>query len=194
MPTALPADVKAALRRQAPKAMRRGFEREAKKEFDKIKQQMIKEFTDNPITQEILAGPDTSNISGTLGGVSNLFAFIGFDRGETPIAPILALFEKMTIKFQNEIKRPKIGIRFSVDLPTAEDVFAVTPLPWAAGRSWAQGIERGLSGLGYLLRKNKGRSGAAIQSRVKVRGGRFHNTPYISAFIRKYKKRFEDLQ
>ena len=194
MPTALPADVKAALRRQAPKAMRRGFEREVKKQFEKIKQEMIKEFTNNPITQEILAGPDTSNISGTLGGVSNLFAFIGFDRGETPIAPILALFEKMTIKFQNEIKRPKIGIRFSVDLPTAEDVFAVTPLPWAAGRSWAQGIERGLSGLGYLLRKNKGRSGAAIQSRVKVRAGKFQNSPYISALISKYKKKFEELR
>ena len=87
-----------------------------------------------------------------------------------------------------------MGIIFEVTLPTAEDIFAVTPLPWASGRSWAEGIERGLSGLGYLLRKNKGRSGAAIQSRVKVRGGRFHNTPYISAFIRKYKKRFEDLQ
>jgi hypothetical protein len=194
MAAALPPDVIAALRRQAPKAMRRGFEREVKKQFEKIKQEMIKEFTNNPITQEILAGPDTSNISGTLGGVSNLFAFIGFDRGENPIAPILTLFEKMTIKFQNEIKRPKIGIRFTVDLPTAEDIFAVTPLPWAAGRSWAQGIERGLSGLGYLLRKNKGRSGAAIQSRVKVRAGKFQNAPYISALISKYKKKFEELR
>ena len=191
---ALPPDVTAALRRQAPKALRRDFEREVKKEFDKIKKQMIEEFTSNPITQEILAGPDAPNISGTLSGISNLFAFIGFDRGEEPITPILALLEKMTIKFQNEIKRPKIGIRFTVDLPTAEDVFAVTPLPWATGRSWAQGIERGLSGLGYLLRKNKGRSGAAIQSRVKVRAGKFQNVPYISALMSKYKKKFEELR
>ena len=68
-------------------------------------------------------------------------------------------------------------------------------MPWATGRSWAQGIERGISGLGFLLRKNnRGRSGAAIQSRVKVRGGRFRNTVYISAFIKKYKKRFEELE
>jgi len=170
---ALPPDVTAALRQQAPKAMRRGMEREAKKEFNRIKQEMIKEFLDSPITQEILGGPDTSNSSGTLNGVSNLFAFIGFDAGEQPIAPILNLFEKQTIKFEREIKRPKIGNRCRVDLPTADDIFAITPLPWATGRSWAQGIERGLSGLGYLLRKNKGRSGAAIQSRVKVRAEGF---------------------
>ena len=190
----LPPDVTAALRKQAPKAMRRGMEREVKKQFNKIKEEMVKEFLTNAITQEIMAGPDASNISGTLSGVSNLFAFIGFDRGEQPTAPILALFEKMTVKFDREIKKPKIGNRFKVDLPTADDIFAVTPLPWATGRSWAQGIERGISGIGYLLRKNKGRSGAAIQSRVKVRAGKFQNTPYISALISKYKKKFEELK
>ena len=191
---ALPSDVTAALRKQAPKLMRKGMEREVKKKFNTIKQEMIKEFLGNPVTQEILGGPDTSNISGTLNGVSNLFAFIGFDSGEQPVAPILALFEKMTIKFEREIKRPKIGNRFKVDLPTADDIFAITPMPWATGRSWAQGIERGISGLGYLLRKNKGRSGSAIQSRVKVRAGKFQNTSYISALISKYKKKFEELK
>ena len=80
-------------------------------------------------------------------------------------------------------------------MTTAQDIFSITPLPWASGRSWAEGIERGLSGLGYLLRKDGGRSGAAVQSRVnKIRSGRFQNRPYISALIKKYTKRFEDLQ
>jgi hypothetical protein len=26
-------------------------------------------------------------------------------------------------------------------------------MPWAAGRSWAKGIETGISGLGFYLRK-----------------------------------------
>ena len=85
----LPADVRAALKRQAPKMMRRGLEREARKKFKEIKAEMVKEFLASPITQEIMAGPSAANISGTLGGVSNLFAFIGFDQGEQPIAPIL---------------------------------------------------------------------------------------------------------
>ena len=190
----LPADVRAALKRQAPKMMRRGLEREARKKFKEIKAEMVKEFLASPITQEIMAGPSAANISGTLGGVSNLFAFIGFDQGEQPIAPILTLLENVTLQYDKEIKNKGLGINFRANLPLPEDVFAVTPLPWAAGRSWAEGIERGLSGLGYLLRKKKGRSGAAVQSRVKVRAGRFQNSPYISAFLRKYRKRFEELK
>ena len=139
MAAALPPDVIAALRRQAPKAMRRGFEREVKKEFEKIKQEMINEFTNNPITQEILAGPDTSNISGTLGGVSNLFAFIGFDQGSNPIAPILTLLESVTFEYGSEIKNPTqgLGVNFKVNLPLPEDIFSITPLPWATGRRLA---------------------------------------------------------
>lgn len=190
----VPADVKAALQRQAPKALKSKFKQVAQKEFKKIKAEMMAEFLGNPVTQEIMEGPQAPNISGTLGGVSNLFAFIGFDAGENPIAPILALLENTTLEYKQEVAAKNIGVSFNVTLPTAEDIFAITPLPWATGRSWAQGIERGLSGLGYLLRKNKGRSGAAIQSRVKVRGGKFHNTPYISAFLKKYRKRFEELK
>jgi hypothetical protein len=45
------------------------------------------------------------------------------------------------------------------------------------------------------VKKSGGRSGAAVQSRVnKVRGGGFQNTPYISSFIKRYKKRFEELK
>ena len=191
----LPIDVQNALKRQAPKLLRRDFKKEVRKRFKKLKQEMIKDFLTDSVTLEILEGAGATNISGTLGGVSNLFAFIGFDSGEQPIAPILQLLEGTRITYKQEIKQRGIGVEFEVSLPTAQDIFAITPLPWAAGRSWSEGIERGLSGLGYLLRKNKGRSGAAIQSRVnKVRSGKFQNRPYISALIKKYKKRFEDLK
>ena len=191
----LPLDVQQALQRQAPKELRRNFEKEIKDKFKKIKNELIKEFLSDPVTIEILQGARGSNISGTLGGVSNLFAFIGFDSGEQPISPILQSLENIQITYNKEIRKRGIGVEFDVSMPTAQDIFAITPLPWASGRSWAEGIERGLSGLGYLLRKDGGRSGAAVQSRVnKVRSGRFQNRPYISALIKKYTKRFEDLQ
>lgn len=191
----LPLDVQQALQRQAPKQLRRDFERETKDKFKKIKNELIKEFLSDPVTIEILQGASGSNISGTLGGVSNLFAFIGFDSGEQPISPILQSLENIQLTYKQEIRKRGIGVEFEVSLPTAQDIFAITPLPWATGRSWAEGIERGLSGLGYLLRKDGGRSGAAVQSRVnKVRGGRFQNRPYISALIRKYRKKFEELK
>jgi len=191
----LPLDVQQALQRQAPKELRRNFEKEIKDKFKKIKNELIKEFLSDPVTIEILQGARGSNISGTLGGVSNLFAFIGFDSGEQPISPILQSLENIQITYNKEIRKRGIGVEFDVSMPTAQDIFTITPLPWASGRSWAEGIERGLSGLGYLLRKDGGRSGAAVQSRVnKIRSGKFQNRPYISALIRKYTKRFEDLQ
>lgn len=190
----LPLDVQNALKRQAPKVLRREFEKKVKREFKEIKAEMIKEFLSHPVTQEIMEGPSAANISGTLGGVANLFSFIGFDSGNQPVGPVLNLLETVNIIYNKEYTEKGIGVSFNVFLPTAEDIFAITPLPWATGRSWAEGIERGISGLGHLLRKNKGRSGAAIQTSVKVRGGRFQNTPYISSFIKRYKKRFEELK
>ena len=191
----LPLDVRQALERQAPKELRRSFEKDFKKKFKDIKDEMIKEFMSDPVTVEILDGPSATNISGTLGGISNLFAFIGFNSGDKPIAPILQSLENIQFTYNKEIRKKGIGVEFDVSLPTAQDIFAITPLPWAIGRSWAEGIERGLSGLGFLLRKDGGRSGAAVQSRVnKVRRGRFQNRPYISALIKKYKKRFEQLK
>lgn len=192
----LPLDVQQALQRQAPRLLKNNFKKEVDKKFKKIKNEMIKEFLQLPVTQELLQGPDGLNISGTLGGVTNLFAFIGFDKGDQPVTPIMQLLEKTSIQYGKELKQiNNIGISYNVNLPTAEQIFAITPMPWAVGRSWAKGIETGISGLGYLLRKNsKGRSGAAIQSRVKVRAGRFKNTAYISAFINKYKKKFKELK
>ncbi|HAI43903.1 MAG TPA: hypothetical protein DCM40_40310 [Maribacter sp.] len=191
----LPPDVKNALTRQVPKAVRKDFERETKEKFKRIKQEMIKEFLGHPVTIEIMEGPSAANISGTLQGVTNLFAFIGFDEGDQPVLPIITLLESTDILYRKEVRTKGLGVSFDISFPTAEEIFAITPLPWATGRSWAEGIERGISGLGYLLRKSGGRSGAAVQSRVnKVRGGRFQNLPYISSFIKKYRKRFEQLK
>ena len=70
-------------------------------------------------------------------------------------------------------------------------------MPWATGRSWAKGIETGISGLGYYLLKNtdSSRSGLGIQWPRKVRKkSKFKNTQYISALIKKYEKEFKNLQ
>ena len=187
-------DVKKALSRQVPNVSKSKIRGEMRKKFLEIKNQMISEFLSNPITQEIMAGPTAPNISGTLNGVSNLFAFIGFDRGAQPIIPILELLEKTELIYKKNLSTPKIGVEFEVTIPTKEEIFAITPLPYETGRSWAEGIERGLSGLGYLIRKNAGRSGSAIQTRVKVRKGKFQNVPYISALLNKYAKKFKDLK
>lgn len=161
--------------------------------FEILKRQMIRDFMDHPVTIEIMLGADvTDNPSGLLGGYGGLFSFIGFDEGDDPIQPILDLLEATTIK----IGRPTIdGRMYNVFLPSAADIFSVSPMPWASGRSWAKGIESGISGFGNYINTYapSSRSGEGAQISVKLRGGTFKKTQYISALINKYTQEFQKL-
>ena len=191
----LPLDVRNSLKRQVPRVIKNDLKKEFKPKFEKLKTEMIREFLSHPVTVEILNGPNASNTSGTLNGVTNLFAFIGFEAGQDPIKPILEILTNIDYTDSGPTTK-EIGRSFSVNIPEPQDIFLVTPMPWATGRSWAQGIETGISGIGYLLNKSNrsSRSGVAIQADRKVRSGRFNNAPYISSLIRKYKKKFEELK
>ena len=187
----LPADVQKIIDSQSPKFLRKEFEETTRANFFKIKTQLISEFLNHPVTQEIMAGPNASNTSGTLNkGLGNLFSFIGFYKEDDPIQDILNILESIDIQFTKNIKS---GVLFNINFPEPKDIFAATPMPWASGRSWAKGIESGISGLGYyvLIEDEKSRSGEALQMRVKLNSGvRFKNTTYISSLLAKYKKQF----
>jgi hypothetical protein len=188
----IPKSVIQKIERKAQKTRKRDFQKVFKKRFEETKREMIQEFMSHPVTIELLAGSSSSNISGTLGGQSNLFAFIGFNASDKPIEPILKVLESTSFKDTGESNS---GRRFTLLIPTSDEIFAVSPMPWAAGRSWAKGIEKGISGLGYLLNKStsSSRSGVAIQADKKVRTARFNNVQYISALLNKYKKKFKEM-
>ena len=192
----LPLDVQAAIRAKVTKLVKKRFRKSIDDKFKDVKKDMIDEFMSHPVTQELLQGSSGVNISGTLNGVTNLYAFIGFDDGDSPVQPIIDILEDIKITKDLEQTTYGVGRKYDISMPTAKDIFSVTPMPWATGRSWARGIETGISGLGYLLRKSSqnSRSGVAIQSNNKVRSGRFKNVQYISALIKKYEKRFDKLK
>ena len=156
--------------------------------FKKIKNELIDEFKTHPVTVEIEAGPQARNTSGTLGGNGNLFSFIGFNEGDKPTKVIYSKLESITLG--STIIMRNGSSRTTVIYPTADDIFNVTPMPWAEGRSWAKGIESGISGLGlYLNKKDVGRSGAGIQRQSKSLGGKFRNTQYISKMIKDFERK-----
>ncbi len=69
-------------------------------------------------------------------------------------------------------------------------------MPWAVGRSWARGIETGISGLGYYLKQTKNsRSGLGVQStKNQIRTGvSFKNSKYISDLINRFNKELKQL-
>ena len=163
-------------------------------EFNKIKNDYIQEFINHPITQEIKGGINAANTSGTLGGITNLYSFIGFDEGTDPIKPIEDLLNKSNYRIVFNNKSTDSTVIF--DIPTAAQIFEITPMPWAIGRSWARGIETGISGLGYYLKKIKNsRSGLGIQSSTEqIRTGTsFKNTRYISDLINRFSKDLKSL-
>ena len=186
----IPPDVQKLIDAQLPKFIRNKSEEKMREDLRLLKSQLILEFLGHPVTVEIMAGPTSANTSGTLGGYGNLFSFIGFEKEEDPIAPILKIFEAIDFSFRKEINS---GNEFNVTFPLAQDIFNVTPMPWAQGRSWAKGVETGISGLGYyIFRKNlHSRSEQGTQTSVKLKNSvKFSNTSYISELLNKYRARF----
>ena len=163
--------------------------KEANENFQKSKGEMIKEFDYHPITREIEGGPSATNSSGTLGGVGNLYSFIGFDRGTDPIKPVRnMLMESTRLLKVPKIRRGKHSIHFEygVRYPSKDMLAKVAPMPWEPG-SWLLKIETGISGLGYYIYEkflNKSRSGTGVQSSQKVRQiGAYRRRSYLTSIL-----------
>ena len=170
------------------------------KQFNVYKQMMLQDFNDHDVTRELNDGPNAVNISKTLYGDSatgNLFTFIGFNESDDPIKPILNILESARIDFTG-LNQKNISAKYRMHIPTAQDIFDVTPMPWAKGRSWAYGIEHGISGLGAFLPKNDaGRSGGGIQRKNSATTGlgiKFRNTKYISEILNNFRSNLRKIR
>jgi len=154
----------------------------------------LESFENHEVTKEIEAGESSSNSSGTLGGYGNLFSFIGFDGSDKPTEIVKNLIRKIRLINKSYKKTVSNGvvISFSVNVPPVSSFESSTPIPWASGRSWLLGIERGISGLGYFVSKlGLGRSGGGAQADNKIRSISYSPTRYFSSmyndFIKKIK-------
>jgi len=156
----------------------------------KAQREMIQELESHPVTKEIESGPNGTNQSGTLGGYGNLFSFIGFERGMSPINPIRKIIKKTLAIRSVPASQKSLTLKFEVEVPDKEELFQNSPMPWQEGRSWAEGIERGISGLGNYINKSSSssRSSQGVQVKNRIRSGQFRNTKYLSSIINNFKK------
>jgi hypothetical protein len=166
------------------------------KKAELIKRQLLTEFENHKVTKEIRSGPTGKNITKTLSGSENgnLYSFIGFDQNaEDPTKSIYDLLSSITIQVTNSSE----GFFIKIKIPSLIDIWEATPMPWQEGRSWAKGIESGISGLNfYLFSKNgfeNSRSGTAVQSGKLRSFARYIPTQYISNLMKKYRKKFSSL-
>lgn len=163
--------------------------------FNQLRDEMIEELENHPITEEINLGPKLGWSSKFLGGYGDLFSFIGFNRDDDPIEPIRKLFRglrlySVTSKGLNHIYEIR-------NFPTREDVKKITPLPWKNGKSWALGMEEGISGLGRYLNTEtiydpphfRSTAGLQLKNGPILRAA-FQPTPYITPILKKFRERF----
>lgn len=175
-------------------ALRKVLEAKIRPLFNQLRAEMIQEFHNHPISEEIALGPKLNWASPFLNGYGDLFSFIGFDRADNPLKPIEDLFKGLRLY---SITSKGLKYKFEIrNFPTRNDIRDITPLPWATGRSWAIGMEDGISGLGrYLnIQYDDGRSGAGIQAKnIKNLRPAFQPTPYITPILKKYRAKFNQI-
>ena len=159
--------------------------------LQKKQERLVKTFLTNKITIELKGGPTASNTSGILGGYGNLFSFIGFDAGTDPTDIIEKIFEQ---KFRFRVRRINKTGKYKITffIPSIEEIYGLTPMPWASGSSWVDGIEKGMSNVGSYLYSSRGfgqsRAGTGLQAKNKSSGVTFRNTPYITRLLNNFKR------
>lgn len=167
--------------------------------------EMIDEFENHPVTQEIEGGIEADNISETFGGKfknsegKNLYSFIGFNAGETPISVIRSFFDlkhKYGPKMElSSVNKKRLKFNFKVYTPNIEEIYKQTPIPWAAGLSWVRRIEIGIPGLGRFLNKfgiDSSRSGGGVQVDRELRPAKFKPVQYLSGIFDRFIKKFNN--
>ena len=169
------------------------LEKVANDKFKKVKQRLMKNFENHPGTQEISGGVSSPNISDSLGGYGNLFSFIGFQEGSSPIDEVKIFLEnsiKLKIQRRNKSHRRTIEKKCSINVPSVKDFSSVARMPFEGGNSWIEMIERGMSNFSnYMNKKTKAsRSGAGIQIEGRIRMDSSKPTMYMTELLDRFRK------
>jgi hypothetical protein len=162
--------------------------------FIDAKEEMLQEFDDDDVTQELNAGPELDNsqfIDTKTGG--NLYSFLGFDAGDEPAEELRDIIDKQTTKGRvtKTIKDDVIQYSLDVKVPSISDIESQTrTLSWTT-RSWVNAIQRGIGGFPSYVFKALGfknsRSGTALEAKNPIRDGSFEPVNYISKILNNFK-------
>jgi len=194
------------------RSVQKQIENLVKDQFESQKIEMIQGFFKDKISQEI-KDPDLGNISKTLGGYGDLFGFIGFFEGSSPIEEVSEILfsktELKSIKIQRIYNRDARGrftsgrsfvnVKVSFSVPDLDDFDETSQrvVRDYSGRNWIKGIEKGISGFNRYANYPRGESRRGVQlggviknpsvSRPKLSNykPRGYVTPLIKEFIKK---------
>lgn len=181
--------LKLAIDKPVERAFRQAAVRIANERFDDAKEVFLEEFLTHPVSQEIEEGPRADG--GVLPTRGNLFGFIGFNEGETPVEDLYHFLEDhIYITKIPTYDKVRQRYNFNVYAPSKEAIKDVTPMPWGTAKSWVYAIEGGLAGLNHYLfseKRNLGRSTGGIQVKGELNdAGGFKNRKYLTDLMNQF--------
>jgi hypothetical protein len=170
------------------RAFTKGATRKVNQSLIKAKSLMLNDFDSHPVSKEISQGAEGRNLSNTLGGYGNLFSFIGFGSGSSPITDVRNILAQYPDISNIRMSGSKLVVDISI--PTLNDLALASRMPWESGRSWVSGVETGISGFSNYMYNvfgegSKSRSGKAVQASKQIRPGSYRPVPYVSEIIKK---------
>ena len=187
---------KSAVKSMGQKALRDKAYKMMQQKLAEAQKETLGEFNKHPVTTEIEAGPRAENLSGTLGGYGNLYSYIGFNQGSSPVTSLREFLVTRPKVFRSSrfVKsQSSVEFKFRVQIPTFQEMEALSPSPYE-GRSWIKGVERGISGLGYYLHSRSGqlsgsRSGFGLQTENTLRAMTFKPIRYMTNILTKFRRK-----
>ena len=161
--------------------------RRVNKRVDEAKKRLLVKFNVHPVTRELEGGPNSSNISGLLGGYGNLFSYIGFRSGANPITAVRRLLSSIRMLTRRSRSRKKGSLMintFMINFPNDQEIIGVSRMPWEP-KSWVLGIERGIDGFGHYMstRFKGGRSKTGVQVENEINDVTFRTDKYLPTML-----------
>jgi hypothetical protein len=163
------------------------------------KDDLLADVINDKVSVEIASGPNAPNSSNTLNGYGNLFSFLGFNVGSTPISDLTTDIEKTIRVYKSKPKKmtlPDGTITYSFRVRSFGDTDVESSkynTPW--GPNWILAIIEGMPNFSYYLSKPSGaknsRSGTGVQIKHMVNRALKSNKPhsYIYGYLKKFRKK-----
>jgi len=164
--------------------------------FERAHGSLMKDFLQHKITEEIKNGGGAANISNTLNGKGNLFAFLGFFAGQDPTLDLQALLQNISF---HKTSQSRGVIRFVIDnIPTEDAIKDASRMTWGSA-SWALAMEdgdfQGGADLAHFMFKDweKARSLSGFQVKGGgLTGGEFSPKRYMSEILENFENRINN--
>lgn len=189
-----------AVAKQAQRVLVKDVRGLVKLDFEEKKKRFLNEFDNDPVSQELAAGPDAFSQVPSLAAVGgNLFSFLGFLKTQNPIAGLRGFLQDNVVLYQTKagkISGNKVIFETQFVSPTESEINRVmanstdTKLHWGSTRSFTDILAKGIPGLprfitGSFPSPKPSRSGGGLQASNNLRSmeERTPKIPYVKRLL-----------